>query len=178
MTTKKLDLIIENETGGNDIVSKTIKPLKLRQLNKTLAIVLDIVKVLQEDDSLKDLFGNYFNEEEKKKVSIDELAELSDEELDEMEEKEKAEKDARFMEAMFKAAEKLMVKLPDQTLELLAALSNIDLELLEEQEIEFVFPLVEAIIEVNDMQKLIERGKQSLEFGKGRLAFLKPATAE
>lgn len=69
--------------------------------------------------------------------------------------------------------ELLLMELPEQAFKLLSVMSGIEHKVLMAQKVEDVFDIYDAILEVNDIEALIERGKKSLAVTRKRTSWLK-----
>jgi hypothetical protein len=70
-------------------------------------------------------------------------------------------KDERFMTGLASAFDKLIETLPDRAFNLLSILSGIDAETLEKTYFDELFDVYDAIMEENDIKKIVDRVKQS-----------------
>lgn len=167
----KLTLYKDLEDGGTAAQQVIIRKLKFRFFNRTLAIVSQILEAVDQNPETKAMllemfFGTKFDREL--------YADLEPEVVDEMEEQWKNDKDVRFFAGAVAGFRVLLTELPDLAMELLAQMANIDLELLLDQELETGFDIVDAILEVNDIEELVVRGKQSSRLARKAFAFMAP----
>ncbi|MGG4288374.1 hypothetical protein ABEW81_11310 [Priestia megaterium] len=140
---------VENENTENEkvVIEDTpfiIKKAKFIQLTKTMSTVMDIVKEAKTNENLKGLLSAFSQEVDR----------------EDEEELRKAE-----MDIISKAVEvfpEIAMKLPDQAIEILSALSRINKEVLQEQEVENILEVYDAVLEENNIQEIIERAKKSL----------------
>lgn len=144
---RKISLPIEkteNEKTVIENVTYEIKKAKFIQLTKLMSTVTDIIKEVKTNDDLKSLFSafsqevNHEDEEAVRKVEMD------------------------IISKSVEAFPTIAVKLPEQALEILSALSRINKEVLEEQELENILEVYDAVLEENNIQEIIERAKKSL----------------
>lgn len=70
-------------------------------------------------------------------------------------------KDERFINGLAGAFDKLIETLPDRAFNLLSILSGIDTETLEKTYFDELFDVYDAIMEENDITKIVDRVKQS-----------------
>src|SRR5690606_9084211 len=70
-------------------------------------------------------------------------------------------KDAQFAQSALKIFRILLGKIPDHVIEVMSAVTRIDVELILDQEPVRLFDIFEAILQTNDVMELIERGKGS-----------------
>ncbi|MER2090921.1 MAG: hypothetical protein ABS920_14375 [Sporosarcina sp.] len=146
----KVTLKIKNENTVES-VQHEVEEIDLFQFQKGLSVVKDVFEMTQKDESLKNLFGELFNKEEG-----------DDDELD-----------AQFLSHAVGAFEVLLINIPHKAFELLSAMSGIKLDTLMKQKVNDVFDIYDAVIEVNDLEKLIGRAKKSLFATKAKMSFLK-----
>lgn len=160
-TSKKMDLYVENDKGGEDILQVTIKKMKLRHIESTLAVVMQIAETLESQPQLREVFSSIFNPPAKEPVDLKALAEKTNEELDEIAAQKKRARDAFVVKAIWESLRTLLIHLPKQGVQLLSNATRIDMDVLYDQELEVLMEVVETAIEVNEIQNIIERGKQS-----------------
>lgn len=144
------------KTKQGDTVKKTqheVEALNLFQLSDSLKVVKDVFAMMQDDPALQDLFTELFAE-----------GAADDETLD-----------SQFLRHAVGAFEVLLVNVPEKAYELLSAMSGIKLDVLKEQKVIEVFDIYDAILEVNDIEKLITRAKKSLAATKVKMNFMKIA---
>lgn len=132
-------------------VQHEVESVNLLQVQKSLVVVKDIFEVVQKDESLKQAFGELFKD--------------TDTDSDE------TEKDNAFIGQLLGAFDTLLLNIPDKAFELLGVLSGINKEVLLQQKAEDVFDIYDAILEVNDIEKLISRAKKSLAVTKSTINF-------
>jgi DNA-binding response OmpR family regulator len=172
MTT--VTLKVPQMVDGEKVIKKVqhdIEPIKLFQFTKTLAAVKDILNALNEDGTVAEFFETTFAAQpELKDGKIDEKA------IEEM----TKQADNQFLVNAIKSFESLAVRVPDKAFELLAVLSGIEREVLDQQDILDVLDIYDAVLEANDIEGLITRLKKSLGATIGKMKFLqkrKQATA-
>lgn len=132
-------------------VQHEISKIKIHQITKSLAVIKDIFGIVQGDESLKAAFGEFMNS-----VGEEEASDQSGEEL---------------MVKLMGAYETLLLNLPDKAIELLSALSGIEKDIVMAQDVEDVFDIYDAVVEENDIEKLINRAKKSLAVTKQKIRF-------
>lgn len=165
MTT--VTLIVETHEGEDLVIKKVqheIGKMKLIQFTKTLAHIKDIVKALNEESAVAEMFEEFFNGGEQK-FDIENMSEADVETV-------MKEADGEFLIKGVNAFMQLVERLPDQAIQLLSTLSGIDKHTLENQEIETVLDIVDAVIQVNDVELLIARIKKSFGLTANKLKFL------
>ncbi len=144
--TENEKIVVEDETF-------VIKKAKFIQLTKLMSTVTDIVKEVKTNEDLKGLLGAFNqqvdreDEEEVRKVEMD------------------------IISKAVEAFPTLAIKLPEQALEILSTLSRIDKEVLEEQELESILEVYDAVLEENNIQEIIERAKKSLALTTAKFNF-------
>ncbi|WP_263707997.1 hypothetical protein [Shouchella tritolerans] len=150
MTTVNLN--IKTDDGVEQIKHK-IEAIGLIQLEKSMRVVKEIFDVLKNDEQLLDVVNDLFEEAEN----------MTDEQL---------------VQGLVGSFETLTVRLPEKAVELLSILSDIDIDTLRAQKVMDVFDIFEAVIEENDVEKLIKRAKKSLSVAKTAFKFLKKEKEE
>ncbi|MUK89157.1 hypothetical protein GMD78_12315 [Ornithinibacillus sp. L9] len=137
-----------------ETIQHEIEELDLIQISETLKVINDIFILAQKDEGLQALLEEAFDTAQEQGVE----AENMDDETS-----------ARLFKATLGAFETLLLRIPEQAFKLLSVLSGIELEKLMTQKVEVVFDIYDAILEVNDMDKLIKRAKKSLAVTKARI---------
>lgn len=124
-----------------------IGKMKVKQLKKAMKKIQEIINLVKEEESTSELIS-YFMDMDKDgtKEEID-LAESLEDKI--------------FLENMLGAFQILFNKIPDEITELIAIISGIDEELIEEQDYDVLFDIVGAIIEENDIKSMIDRAKST-----------------
>lgn len=141
------------QKNGEDIkrIAHEIEDINLLQFQNAMKVIKDIVVEVQNSPELaalvQDLFASDEGENDQMKL------------------------DKQFISNLIGSFELFLVHLPDQAFKLLSALSNIKLEQLKEQKVMAVFDIYDAVLEENDIEALVERGKKSLAKSKAALAF-------
>lgn len=134
-----------------ETIQHEIESINLLQFQNSLKIIKEVLDIVQKDESLKNLL-----------VGAIETASNDEEELD-----------TRFLASAVEAFEVLLINIPEKAFELLAAMSGIGYDTLMSQKAEDVFDIYDAILEVNDIEKLFKRAKKSLAVTKAMTSFLK-----
>jgi hypothetical protein len=163
----KVTLTAEEKQGDKLVVTTEdfeIRKIKLKQFTQTLSHVKDIMKALGEDDNLKSLITQatgggpeLYDAEGMTEAQVEELMKKAD---------------TDFILKAIGAFEQVAVILPDHAIALLATLSGIDKAKLEEQDLEVVLDIMDAVLVVNDIEALIQRVKKSFGQTIGKLKFL------
>lgn len=149
----KINLKIKNG-NSTETIQHEVEPINLFQFKNAMKILKDIVDELRREDLLQPLLDG---------IDGSEAA--------------PGEENQAMIAYLAGAFEMLMIEIPDHALHLLATLSGIDYETLMAQKLEDAFEIYDAVLEVNDIEKLVERGKKSLAVTKSRTAFLQKVTA-
>lgn len=150
--------------GKTDEIQVRISKMKVKQLKRALKKIQEIIDVVQSDEGSSELIS-YFMDMDSKKVDLDLEKEVF-EETDFLDDKV-------FLENMMGAFKLLFNKIPDEITELITTISGVDEELLDEQDYDVLFDVVEAIIAENDIKSLIDRAKQSFFIAKSKWGGLK-----
>ncbi len=135
-----------------------IEEVNLRQVTKTIKIVKDVIGLAQEDEDLKGLLSELFDSAEQQVVKGAKTEAETEEEFGQ-----------NITQHLTGAIDVLLMEIPDKVVELLAVLSDIEVDTLMEQKAEEVLDVYDAIIQVNDIDKLIARGKKSLKLTKSQV---------
>lgn len=155
-----------------------ITPIKLNQFTALLKHVKDLLVYLKEEGSLMDLFSELLTTDEAKKwLSSENPEEVTTEQVTNL----MADSDKNFIITLVQSFEGLVMNVPDLAVNILVSLSGIPREKLEQQELEKVFEVLDAVVEVNDLEKLFDRLKKSLGATARKYKFLtkaRQATAE
>lgn len=166
-----VDLKIKTDDGYK-VIKHEIEKLQFFQFNKTFALVSGILEEIEKNEGVKDLiFDMFFGGSD----GFDEtdLEGLTEEEIEAVRIKADEEVESKFVKAIFNSFDILLVHLPEQIAELLSSTANIERKVLDRQEMEVVFDVFDALVEVNDVESLINRGKQSLGKGREMVSFVK-----
>lgn len=164
MTT--ITLTVEKFEGEEKVIKKVqheIGKMKLIQFTKTLGHVKDIVKALNEEGAVAEMFEELFNGGEQ--IDPNNMSEKDIETV-------MREADGEFLIKGVNAFMQVVERLPEEAIKLLSTVSGIDKETLENQEIETVLDVLDAVIEVNDVELLIARIKKSFGLTANKLKFL------
>lgn len=135
--------------------------LKVLQFTSTLKKIKEILKIMKDNDKLKELLEFLMGDGSK---AMGEDGQIDKEQVEDM-------LDDKFMGLVIESLEVLLEEVPDKAIELIAILSGIDIDILNEQDFETLFDVVDAIASENDLRKLVDRAKKSLgglkdKFGK------------
>lgn len=159
-----ITLKVKEQVGEDTVVKKVnheVEEIDLWQFTKTLACLKDILKALNEDDSVKEFFESAFGENP-------DLANVDKENAEEL----LKQMDNTFLIKAVQSFEALAVKLPEQAIKLLSILSGVEEPVLKKQKIVDVMDIYDAVIEVNDIEKIVTRLKKSLGSTMRAMKFL------
>ncbi len=148
-------LKIKDEHGNITKQNHGIEDIDLDQFQQLMKTVNDIIKQLKEDHSLKELVSEVFESEEDEPDIEDVIKD----------------KDTEFILKAVNSFETLLIRLPEQAYKLLSILSGIELSLLKKQKLMDVMDIYDAILEENDIERLITRIKKSLVLTGAKLKF-------
>lgn len=146
----KVSLKVKKENTV-ETIQHEVNPISLQQMENSLVVINDIFKIADEDPRLKEL--------------VQEAMEAS-----QQEDNDNAE--AGFIQKLIGAFDVLLLKIPQKAFELLSILSDVDIQTLRQQEALDVFDIYDAVIEVNDIEKLVKRAKKSLAVTKAKGAVM------
>lgn len=146
----KVNLKIK-EDNKTETIQHEIEELNLIQVTRAIKTIRDVIKLAQDDENLKELLEEVFDE-----------AQEDGEDAEEEFGKDIAQK-------LFGALDILLVEVPEKAFELLAIMANIEHKVFMQQKPEDVFDIYDAVIQVNDIEKLINRAKKSLELTKSQV---------
>lgn len=150
-TTITLD--IKNAEGVVNKEQKHIERIKGYQYEEIMMAINNIITEVQQDQSLSDLFKGMFGIEGE-----------GTENLDDMELLEVAKKMAGSFEI-------LLVKMPSHAFKILSILAELDVQTLKNQDFFAILDIYDAVIEENDMERLIERLKKSIALTQAKVKF-------
>lgn len=136
---------------GNKVetIQHEVEEIGLFQLTGAIKVIKDVLKLAQNDPNLQSLIEEIFEEAEGENT-LDNL-------------------DNHFMQKLIGAMDVLLEEVPDKAFELLAILSDVDHDVFMQQKAVEVFDIYDAIITVNDIDKLIGRAKKSLALTKAQV---------
>lgn len=152
--------------GRTEEIPVRISKMKVGQMKKALKKIQEIINIVQNDEGSSELI-NYFMSMDNKSSDLDLEKEIF-EETDFLEDKV-------FLENMLGAFQLLFNKIPDEITELITVISGVDEELLDEQDYDVLFDVIEAIISENDIKSLINRAKKSFFIAKSKWGGLRRA---
>jgi ferritin-like protein len=154
--------------GRTEEIPVRISKMKVGQMKKALKKIQEIINIVQNDESSSEII-NYFMAMDNKNSVLDlDLEKETFEETDFLEDKV-------FLENMMGAFQLLFNKIPDEITELITVISGVDEKLLDEQDYDVLFDVIEAIISENDIKSLIDRAKNSFFIAKRKWGGLRRA---
>lgn len=157
---------------GYQVKKHEIEKLQFFQFNRTFSLVADILEEVEKNEGVKDMiFDVFFGGADG--FDAQDLEGLSEEEIAMLKEKADADVEKKFVKALFNSFDILLVHIPEKMAELLAVTADIERSVLDRQEMEVVFDVFDALMEVNNIESLVVRGKQSLGISKKMLSFMK-----
>lgn len=165
----KLTLTRELDNGGTEAEQITVKKLRFRQFNRVFSCVAEILESVEQHPELRDVVVDIFNP---KPFEPSNYVGFSPEELKEEEKKFIHARGIKMAQSVLTSFHVLLRVLPEQAAELLSAMTRIDKELLLDQEYDTVLDVLDATVEVNDLEELVVRGKQSFGTVKKAVNFL------
>lgn len=134
-----------------------ISSLKVKQLKGALKKIKHVVLLMKQNEQLLDVF---------------EYA-MSMEKTEEVDEKVAAALNKEFVSKIVQSFDFLLEEFPEEAIELLSALSGIEVEVLDEQDIDTMFDVFEAVVEENDLFKLWNRAKEAFSVAKSKWQVMK-----
>lgn len=146
-------LNVKDANGAVSNEQRVIDSITGFQFQAILKVVNELTNEMKSDDSLKGLFDTIFGNQN---VQDMEIGDISNE----------------IIKNAIGSFETLAVKMPERAYQLLAAVSGIEYDLLMAQKVENIFDIYDAVVELNDVEKLVARIKKSLALTKTKTAFL------
>lgn len=146
----------------NQFTVDRISFMAMIDLMKQVGSVLDEVK---QNENLKamieGMFDGTFEVDEKEADNVDEERKRRMEQLEKM-------KDERFMNGLTQSLGILMNEMPDRALKLISTASEIDEDVIKRAYADEIMDVFDAIIDENDIVKLVGRVKKSLTNTKAK----------
>lgn len=127
-------------------IQYAIEQVKVKQSTEVLKKIKEILKLMKEHEGIAQLIDFIFAKMDKETGEVDEK-----------------ELDTRFMIVLINSFEVILDEVPDKAKELISVMSGIDMEVLDEQPLETMFDVFDAVMEENDIIKLVARAKKSLD---------------
>lgn len=149
-------LKIKDENGNVTKQNHEIEDIDLSQFQQMMETINEIIGQLRKDDSLKSFVGELFGGEYDPEKDAEDMVK---------------EMDTQFILKAVNSFETLLIRLPEQAYKLLSILSGIELSVLKKQKLIDVLDIYDAILEENDIERLINRIKKSLALTGAKLKF-------
>ncbi len=127
---------------------REIEDINIMQMTQAIKVVKDILDVIRTDEHLFAVLEEMFEGAEDETVE----SFFTD----------------KFASNLIGALDVLLVEVPEKAFELLSVLSGIEYDVFMQQKPEEVFDIYDAILEVNDIEKLVNRAKKSLALTKAQ----------
>ncbi|MFD1450831.1 hypothetical protein [Oceanobacillus sojae] len=146
----KVNLKIEN---GNTTETEQheVKKINVFQLQGFFKTIKEIIVIVQNDEALRGIFEDFANG-----ANAD------------------TEVTPQFVATRIAGAfEAVLINIPEKAFELLSILSGIEKKTLMNQPVEDAFDIYDAVIEVNDIERLWARAKKSFGATKSAMAFMR-----
>lgn len=129
--------------------------MKVKQLKQALKKIQEVINLVQAGEGTSELI-EYFMGMDKEPGSVNDALE-----------------DKMFIDNILGAFKVLFHKLPDEITELLAIVSGVDEEIIDDQEYDVLFEVFEAIIQENDIKGMIDRAKNTFFMARSKWGVLK-----
>src|SRR5699024_1245614 len=136
----KVNLIIR-EGNTKTTEQEEIKSVEVNQLRNIIKTLKGIIDVVQDDENIQQVLYEMLENEQQG----EDMKEFG----------------MRIIGNLINSLDVLLHEIPENIIQLLADLSGIDYDLLIEQKIEEVLDVYDAVIQENDIERLIERAKKS-----------------
>lgn len=138
----KVNLKVEKDNAV-ETFQHEIKKANIQQITGALKVITDVVKKIDGDEGVENFISKAMEFAEREDVQDMEVFYVV----------------AKIIPGI---ADTLLQDMPEKALELLATLSGIEYDVLVQQDPFDVMDIYDAVIEINDIERLIERGKKSL----------------
>lgn len=145
----KITLKMKKENTVESI-QHDVEKLSLLQFSQSIKAINEIIKIISKEPALEALMQELLADDEQSNLEMDQ----------------------RFLGILASSFETLLLHIPEEVTKLLAIMSGVKLEVLQVQALEDVFDIYDAILEVNDIEKLVVRAKKSLAVTKKTAAFM------
>lgn len=136
-----------------------VEEITVKQFKNGMKLVKNIFEMLKGNGNLAEFVGFLANEKTD-------------------EEKSKQDLDVEFGVKLAESFNYLLEEFPEVAVEVLAVASNIDADIIDAQPLDALFDIFDAVVEVNDIEKLISRGKKSLAVTKAKWQIRKMTGAD
>lgn len=145
----------KDDQGNVKIENFEIDEIVLDQYIEMMKVVNGILAELKGNESLLEL--------------LDFIGQGENQEEDENGNKISKELDDSFVLAVVNSFESLTIKMPEHAIQLVSTLSGISVDILKKQKMAVVMDIYDAIIQENDIEKLLNRVKKSLALTKAKV---------
>ncbi len=139
---------------GNSVHTeqREIEEINIMQMTNAIKVVKDVIDVVKKDEHLQAVFKEMFfdSQEDGENKGVDDF--LTE----------------NFATNVIGALDVLLMEIPEKAFELMSVLSGIEYDVFMQQKPEEVFDIYDAIIQVNDIEKLVNRAKKSLRLTKAQ----------
>lgn len=155
---------------NNKEVSETvnIRPMNVFQIRSVSKEINALLKDIKANESLQSALNNYFDTaEENKKRNNETIRKAQEEGRDVLQEQIYTTRNTleqvggQFITDVMGSLEILLEDAPEMLTRVLAVASNVEHNLLNEQDPYTFLDIFDAVVEVNDLEKLVERLKKS-----------------
>jgi hypothetical protein len=152
-----IQLKVKDQEGNVKTENREVEEITFKQFEDLMKEINEVIKEMRSQDSLKGFANAAFSGEM-------DLGNATGQEI-------MAKMDKDFLMNLVQSFESLSVLMPAKAREILSVLSDIDSELIKEQKMSAVLDIYDAILEENDIEKLISRVKKSLALTKTKMSF-------
>lgn len=140
-----------------------IGKMKVKQLRRAIKKIQEVINLVQSEESTSELMAYFFDMDKNKKQDGEESVDIALEDLE----------DDIFVKNVLGAFDVLLRKIPDEIIELMSIVSGVDEEVIDDQEYDVLFDVLEAIIEENDIKNMIDRAKSAFFTARNKWGGLK-----
>lgn len=135
---------------GNTVetIQHEVEEVNLFQVTSAIKVIRDILKLAEEDENLKAVVEEMLNETDPEQSG------------------------KTIVQNLVGAMDVLLVEVPEKAFELLSILSGVEYETFMQQKPEDALDIYDAVIQVNDIEKLINRAKKSLALTKAQVTVM------
>ncbi len=130
-----------------------IEEINILQMTRAIKVVKNVLDIVRKDEHLQSVLEEIFSE-----ANQEDGEEKSAEEFFTQD----------FAGNIVGALDVLLMEVPEKIFELMSVLSGIDYEVFMQQKPDEVFDIYDAILEVNDIEKLVKRAKKSFRLTKAQ----------
>lgn len=167
---KKVDIEIVNKDRSITEDTFMVRRLRFDEMTAALTEIHSVYTLVMEDPKLKGVFDELFGEDDE--VDAEALTNFTPEELNQIAADKYARSEKRFMKGLMGSFNVLLLHLPQKAGDLLSILAQMDRKVLGQQEYDTILDIYDAVLAVNDLEMMMERGKQSLNVTRQATAFL------